>query len=98
MIDPPPETDEDPGNFPSNFRELDPILIMVSIGVEFLGTISYDWSDIPLSELRKKETSEGTIWKLWTSLEILFGAEEGVLQVQITRDEKILGKANIAFN
>jgi hypothetical protein len=75
----------------------DQIRLSLIGGVSHAGTISIDFSDIDMSIFDTKKERHTKLWRLTYDVEVLVGAEEGVLLFRVVTNEELIGKTELEY-
>jgi hypothetical protein len=68
-----------------------------NIDVRKIGDISVDFRNVDLSVFETKRVSDRVLYKLDYSLNVIFGAQEGVLKFEARADGQVIGKTSVDF-
>lgn len=80
---------------------LEPLLLrfrdLTVPGVKYIGSIDSDFTDVDLTQFDNKIIRGKVVYYLKYTLNVIFGAQEGILKFEVTSNGKVIGKTNIAF-
>jgi hypothetical protein len=80
---------------------LEPLLLrfqdLTVPGVEYVGSIDNDFTDIDLTQFDSKIIRGNVVYYLHYTLKVIFGAQEGILKFEATSKGKAIGKSSITF-
>jgi hypothetical protein len=66
-------------------------------GVEFLGIVPINLSDVNISRFKQKVVDGRTLYELLYTLEVLMGAKEGVLCFRVLCDGEKVGETQMEY-
>ncbi|GFG22579.1 heat shock 70 kDa protein 12A [Aspergillus udagawae] len=67
-------------------------------GVRSVGNISVDFTELDLSTFERKSLLGTPLYKLQYDVNVVFGAQEGVLKFEAVSQGKVVGKTSISFH
>jgi hypothetical protein len=67
-------------------------------GVRSVGNISVDFTELDLSTFERKSLLGTPLYKLQYDVNVIFGAQEGVLKFEAVSQGKVVGETSISFH